>query len=119
MSLDRFFHRTYSTSEYNCAHFVVEVWRELTGQDVRDAMSGFLYAPRDRRVVKSRLAGVRFLERPVSPCFVYMQRRGCAPHVGIFKDDRVIHITAESNVQFVPLDIATLGFKRVRFFHVN
>lgn len=115
MSVDKYFNRTYSARDYNCAHLVCEVWKDLTGHDIADTLQGFLTAPVTRRAQLSRLRTLRIVAEPCTPCIVFMQRRKCAPHVGIWVRGRVLHILENTGVQFQHLEVATLGFTRVRF----
>lgn len=114
--IDPLFSRRYSAARYNCAHFVIEAWRTITGQDVEDKLRGVLCAPTQRRLDLDRLRGVEFLAAPKSPCFVLMQRPRGLAHVGIWYKERVLHLLESGGVQYMPLEIASLGFNRVRFF---
>ena len=113
--IDRFFSRRYSPDKYNCAHFVIEVWQALVGQDLEERLHGVLCAPTRRRLDLDSLRGIELLSVPRSHCLVIMQRRGFA-HVGIWFNGRVFHLLEVGGVQYMPLEIATLGFNRVRFF---
>lgn len=113
--IDRFLPRVYDPANYNCAHFVCEVWEAETGQPIGEALAGFL-APRSARVADMRQRS-KFtrLERPKSPCLVLMDRPKLAPHVGMYLRGKVLHIQ-EKGVQYMPLPIATYGYKSVRFY---
>jgi hypothetical protein len=116
VSVDRYFQRRYNAKDYNCAHFVCEVWADIKGDDLTIALRGLLCPWSDRRAVIGDLRAIRMLSAPESPCVVYMHSRLRDTHVGIFIRDRVLHLTERSGVQFQPLDVASLGFQRVRFF---
>ncbi len=118
MSIDQFFNRQYSAGDYNCAHFVSEVWRHVTGEDISQQLSGFLLPPRDRAAKVKIRRRFRRLEKPKSPCIVLMQRPGASAHVGVFILGRVFHIRREG-VEFQPLEVVTLGFKTHRFYDVK
>lgn len=115
MSIDVFFNKRYDRRSYNCAHFVCEVWKHITGEDLSAKLTGFLKAPEDRRAVLSDLRSFKRLQAPESPCVALMQRRGSAPHVGIFLRGRVLHIH-EMGVEFQPIDVASRGFERIGFY---
>lgn len=115
MGIDKFYNRKYDEVNYNCAHLVCEAWEAETGVDIAHNLRGFLLPPSERRVVLSDLRPLTALEVPTSPCIVLMQQRRHAPHVGLFLRGKVLHIK-ESGVEFQPLEVATLGFKRVRFY---
>ncbi len=114
--IDKYFNRTYSARDYNCAHFAVEVWRDLTGEDLGETLAGFLCAPSSRVADFASLRRVRFLARPLPLCLAYMQRPPGRPHVGIWYKGAVLHLLENSSVQYMPLEVAAVGFKRTRFF---
>lgn len=96
--IDQFLSRR-RTKQYNCVAFANEVWQAMTGTAV------------DLNDVRRTAV---FLSKPVSPCFVLMQRRGLA-HVGIWWRGKVLHLL-ESGVHYMPLEIASVGYPKVRFF---
>lgn len=109
------FNRQYNRETYNCAHFVCDVWKELTGKDIEKELSGFLRPPKERQAGMDLRRTFRKLEKPESPCVVLMQRPGTVPHVGVFVRGKVIHIH-ERGVEFLPLDIAARGFDRLGYY---
>lgn len=115
MSVDKYFSKRYHRSNYNCAHFVCDVFEDLRGASVSEVLRAFLCAPKNRKPSKRDLLKAIVLENPVSPCVVLMQRRD-ETHVGVYLRGRVLHILERGGVQFQPLEVATLGFTKVRFF---
>jgi len=115
MSIDCFLGRTYNKDNYNCAHFVVEVWEHLTGVNIEDKMAGFLLPVEYRFVPFSLRRLFKKLDKPTGLCIVLMQRFGKEPHVGLYYKNRVLHITKQG-VQYMPLEIATLGFNKIGFY---
>lgn len=113
--LDSFFTRRYNRTTYNCAHFVCEVWKELTGQDLEQELTGFLRPPKERYTDPALRRKFKRLEQPQSPCIVIMQRRGSVPHTGVYVRGKVIHIH-ENGVEFLPLKIASRGFEKLGFY---
>lgn len=117
MSIDAFYHRKYDAKTYNCAHFVCEVWRSITGNDIAHKLAGFMLPPSERFVRVSLRHEFKRLTAPLSPCIVLMQQRRQAPHVGLYLRGRVFHIT-DKGVQFQPIEVATVGFKTIGFYNV-
>lgn len=115
MSIDSFFHKKYDRDHYNCAHFVCDVWRHETGEDINHALECFLRPPKDRVADPSLRNRFQKLSEPESPCLVVMHRRNSPPHAGIYLRGRVFHIH-EDGVQFQPVDVASRGFDRVGFY---
>lgn len=115
-SVDAFLDRVYNERHYNCLHFTVEVWRALTGEDIAERLDGLLSGPvADRRIRRPHTGAFLSLPDRRSPCLALMQRARIAPHVGIYLRGRVLHIR-ETGPAFEPLEIATYGWKKVRFY---
>lgn len=114
-SIDCLLGRRYHIDNYNCAHFLADAWQHVTGDDIREHLQGWLRPVPDRQFIKSDIAWFEIIGRPESPCIVVFQGKNKSPHVGLFYCNRVLHIT-ESGVHFVPLDLARIGFSRVRFY---
>ena len=106
-NLDKLFDKAYHEQTYNCLHFASEVWKELTGKD-------FTLLIND--IINNKLNKHKFeiLQEPISPCIVIMKRQNCNSHVGIFIDNKVIHLT-ELGVECYTLPIASRGFNKLRF----
>lgn len=116
-SVDEYLGRRYVVNEYNCFHFVAEVWQDLCGQDViklfGDAViEGAKSSKLSRRLVK----GFSYLDKPEDPCFVMFRNRGQSPHIGIYLRGRVLHIRYNMGVRHEPLHMAQFGFTHTRFF---
>ena len=114
--IDALFDRTYHKQRYNCVHLVCEAWQLLTGQDLSQRTAGILRAVSDGSgLQRDDTRAFERLTKPVSPCIVLMHGRKQSPHVGLFYRRKVLHIT-EQGVQYMPLDVARIGFDRVRFY---
>lgn len=87
----------------------------LTGQDVTERLTGLVGDFAGRRVNPSGVKGFTRLQSPRSPCFVVMQRTKFVPHIGIFLNGRVLHLT-ERGVQFMPIEIARSYFTGIRYY---
>lgn len=116
MSIDKYFSKKYDIDNYNCAHFVAEVWKEETGNDIRENLAGYLEPSGARRVSMSQRRAFKRLERPCSPCVVLFQSHRIAPHVGIYLRGRVLHISSKQGVRFDELSAASIGYKKVGYF---
>ncbi len=115
MSIDRFFFRTYHTTNYNCAHFACEVWESLTGQNLSIFMAGFLTGVGERRAILSNVRNFKRLKYPQSPCFALFQTSRMPAHVGIYIRGRIFHIQ-KRGVEYQPISVVLMGFKEVSFF---
>jgi hypothetical protein len=116
-SIDCFFDRKFQRPEYTCMHFADEVWQHVTGEGLSDRLGALLGPPEARRFTKAQRTAFTRLERPVSPCVAIMQSGapGASPHVGIYLEGRILHITKEG-VEFLFPEFAARGFKTVRYY---
>lgn len=115
MSIDQFYNRVYDRQTYNCAHFVTEVWAYITGCDITHIFKGFLLPPKDQYVGPELRRQFTKLDEPKSPCIVLMRRPKTVSHVGLYYRGKVLQIH-ERGVEYMPIDIATRGFKKVGFY---
>lgn len=115
MSIDALYSKTYDKNAYNCAHLVADAWELVTGNSIQEALAVFL-VPAKLRTAPASLRE-RFVrhDKPVSPCVVLMRRANTPPHVGMYYNGRVIHIT-EVGVQYQPLDVVSRGFTNVGYY---
>lgn len=101
--------------DYNCAHFVCDLWQVETGEDIRHSFEGLLMPAEARRADLRVKACFNRVRRPVSPCIVLLRRARATPHVGVYVRGRVTHL-ADSGPIRQPLEVASLGYKSVRFY---
>ena len=113
-SVDPFLDREQSKT-YNCLDFVREVWLDMTGQDITAKLTRLQGAFSDRKATVSGVKGFRRLLEPSSPCFAVMQRYLFVPHIGIYLDGRILHLT-DKGVQFQPLVVARQYFISVKYY---
>lgn len=113
-SVDPFLDRV-QTKEYNCLDFVREVWLAMTGCDITQRLTGLVGAFAARKATISGVRGFTRIPGPKTPCFVVMQRARFVPHIGIYIDGRILHLT-EQGVQFQPLVVARNYFISVKYY---
>jgi len=114
-TLDSLMGKVYDKNKYNCAHFTIDVWKVITGEDITEAFKGLLEPLKYNKATMSLREGFKRLKEPVNPCIVLMNRKGSTPHVGVWYNGKVLHLT-ESGAIYAPLDVAMLGFKQRRFY---
>jgi hypothetical protein len=105
-SIDKFLDRLPHPG-YNCRDFVREVWLELYGEDIASRL--------ESTSLGSGLANFKRLALPVSPCFVFMCRARCGPHVGIYLNRRILHMH-DSGTEFQPIEVARRYFTEIRYY---
>lgn len=116
MSIDKFFTRRYDKETYHCAHFVVEVWKHLTGDDIEGSMSGALLPVKDKFISRSIRHKFKRIKKPSGLAIVLMRGAKEGPHVGIFYKNKVLDIVEGTGVRFTPLEYASVGFNKVSFY---
>jgi hypothetical protein len=102
MSVDAYLDRV-PAPDYDCLDFVREAWHGLYGEHRFTQDRETLFALRGER-----------LDVPTTPCLVLMES-GNQPHVGIYIDGSVLHMTALWT-EFQPLAVAIRGHRKVRFY---
>jgi len=114
VSIDKYFSKHYDKQNYNCAHFVVDVYSDMFGEDLRPTLSSVLLPRHARSLSVSTARKFIVLESPENPCIVLMQRPRSDLHVGIWYNRRVLHLVS-TGVHYQPLNVASYGFSKVRF----
>lgn len=109
-SADRYLDRSYDRRRYHCWHLLCEAWRDLTGDELGLDTPGW-----DQADVAARFDSYERVSRPRSPSVVLMLRPPGVPHVGLFRNGRVLHIR-EDGVRNERLADATRGFDEVRYY---
>lgn len=114
--------REFHWRNYNCFHFVRDVWLDLTGVDLGDlspteatpgSMQGAFTAGEEALLGANKVARI---PRPVDPCIVLMLRPRVLNHVGIFTQRRVLHLAPRLQVRLEDFKLATMSFNEVRFY---
>ena len=118
MSLDVFIKKKYDADNYNCAHFVSEVWEYLYQQNINKNLQGFLLPITDKYVLMDLRKAFKKLKKPQEPCIVLMCRFNGSSHVGIYRKRKVFHLR-EDGVALENLRVASIGFKRVNFYEIE
>jgi len=93
MNLDEFHYKKYHAVEYNCSHFARDLWLKLTGSDIGDLVGAFNSGCLDSAMPARR--GLQKLEQPQDPCLVWLAKPNVPPHIGVFVERRVFHMTPD------------------------
>jgi hypothetical protein len=104
-------------NDYNCLDFVREVWLGLFNDDVKrrlDALCAGVHSS-DGVIKLSGVKGFEKLDAPISPCFVVMQRSRLQPHIGIFYNNRILHLR-DNGVEYQPLQVARRYFTKIGYY---
>lgn len=118
MSIESLYNKQYNENNYNCAHFVRDAWLILKGEELSTGLAGLLAGPRMREVSAHSLAAFEALSDPQSPCLALFRAFGRDPHVGIWLNGKVLHLT-ENGVNYIQLEDVMVCFNQVRFYNVK
>lgn len=105
-ALNKFVNRVYHHSDYNCSHFVAEVWLFLTGEELP-----FLNKP---MTLTNRLFK-KPLKKRCDPCIVMFRSSGCTAHAGVYTQGGVLHLT-EQGVRHQTVDYIAMSYDSVRYY---
>ena len=107
--------KKYDEHSYHCVHFALDVWEELTGDDLR-ANFARLLAPL-RECTATRECSNRFAEvpAPVNPCLVVMRNGARQPHLGVFVDGKVMHLQHAGPMAVAPHNVVA-RYRDVRYY---
>lgn len=115
MSVDIYLSRSYDRKLYNCGHFAADVWKDITGIDISEAISGLVMPTGKGRAILANLRAFKRLTGPISPCIAMLSPPRGQAHVGIYLRGKILHIT-ELGVHFDYIEVASCGFNHVRFY---
>ena len=103
------------TAAYNCANYAAEVWESEGLGDLRPVLCGFLTKGKVGEASAGAITALRRIPRAIEPCLVIMRSGKAVPHVGVFIRGRVQHLDVTAPIR-QPLEIATIGYRSVRFY---
>ena len=89
-SVDKYLDKKYNFHNYNCSHFVAEVWKDLTGENISELCQSFV--KQDPDFCKTKLRARKRLRQPETPSVCFMQAHNLAPHAGVYMDGKILHI---------------------------
>lgn len=105
----------YDDTHYNCLHFAVDIYRDITGKDIGLYVGELMTGKNARTINPSKLKDFIPLDTPRNPCLAVMH--GQAVHAGIFYHNQIIHLT-EAGIQCVPPHIAQLQHGKIRYYDI-
>lgn len=112
VSLDAFLDRRKSPT-YKCFHHAAEVWEHITGERLQDRVASYV---EHGALSLADARGFKQLDKPTSPCLILMENANDdEPHLGVFFERKVMHLAAHG-AEYQPMVVATIGFKKVRFY---
>lgn len=115
MNLDRLFLKEYHEANYNCSHFVVDAYKEITGVDVSEFLLGFMHEKKDRRVfknIKKSFEQVRDIKDKTLLCLMTNLHE---KHAGVLYKNKIFHLK-KNRVEYQCIEVASRFFTKVNFY---
>jgi hypothetical protein len=110
--LDPLFFRE-RTEAYKCFQHADEAWMMLTGESLSERVKSYVQTG---AVSLSDAKSFTVMPTPQSPCLVLMDNGPSTEmHVGVFYEDKIIHLTKREGVEYRSVADVTYGYNRVRF----
>lgn len=101
----------------NCWHFVRDVWRDLTGDDIGEPELATCAPGEFDEIIDAWR--MRFVEcdqpKGRTSAIALFLRRGHVPHVGVWFQGRVLHFK-RTGVQYDTLRVASAGFPAIKYY---
>lgn len=113
MSVDKWLHKRYKLNQYTCSDFSREVFLDLTGIDIADALQGLLEA-HSSGLTRAHVRRFRALREPVDPCLVVMQKPKHPVHLAVYVRGRILQLT-QQGVTYFPPAVATCFHTSFRY----
>jgi len=115
VNIDDFMQHVFVEERYTCMEFACDVWAAATGEDLKNRLGSVMRREFGMGETLRAFKSFRRLREPVSPCLVYMTRLNSEPHMGVYLDDSVLHLTTRGP-EYLPLALASRGFTHIRFY---
>ena len=114
--VDDFHFKIYDSKNYNCSHFTRDLWLFLKGQDICDMV--YAWNSNDLPNAMASRKGLNRLEKPVDPCIALFARKGDPPHIGVFIEGMIFHMT-ENGPELQDLSFVMANFDSVKYYLCN
>lgn len=115
MNFDTLFLKEYDDKNYNCSHFVVDVYREITGIDISDLLLGFMRPKHERQVFKNIRKNFGQTSVIKNKTLLCLMSNNHEKHAGVFYKNKILHLR-KNGVEYQNISVATRFFKKVNFY---
>lgn len=117
MNLDRYFTKLYHPRDYNCMHFTRDVIKDFTDTDIMEFVKSVMISDINRKIDKDLAVNAKKLkvETPENFCVAHMRQGILPPHVGVYINGKILHIT-HYGVQYVEPEAARIGYLDMRYY---
>lgn len=115
MSFDALFLKEYDDKNYNCSHFVVDAYKEITGIDISDLLLGFMRPRHEREVFKNIRKNFRQVYDIKNKTLLCFMVKAHEKHAGILYQNKILHLR-KGGVEYQNISVATRLFTKVNFY---
>jgi len=115
VSFDTLFLKEYNDENYNCSHFVVDAYKEITGIDISDLLLGFMCQRQDRKVfnsIRENFGQINVIKNKTLLCLMSNSHE---KHAGVLYKNKILHLR-KTGVEYQSIAIATRFFAKVDFY---
>ena len=89
--LSPFYAKRFHPQNYNCGHFVFEVYLKLTGKNLQGITSSLMV--KDYSRFKTEKKKLTKIETPDKLCVAVTSRKSNELHAGVYMDGKILHLT--------------------------
>lgn len=118
-NFDKLLFKTYDYEQYNCAHFLVECWKELFDLDFSFMLPSakHLGLGEEHKINNIKdFKRFKLIKKPISPCVILCKSVATnESHFATFYKNKVLQITY-SGVSFLPREVAFLMLKDIKYY---
>lgn len=115
LDLDKYRTKRYDDKYYNCLHFAVDIYKDITDKDLDIYVNDLMTDRENRKINTAKLKNLVSLKIPTDPCLAVMH--GSELHTGIYHQGLIIHLT-ESGVNCTPPHIAEIKQGRLTYHEI-
>lgn len=116
IDLSKYHAVTYDDKRYNCLHFAVDIYKNITGNDMGLFVDELMTDKHHRIINPAKLKNFTQIHTPTDPCLAVM--RGQAVHAGIYYSNTIIHLT-EAGIQSTPTHIAQVQYGNISYYTIE
>lgn len=119
ISIDPLLKKKFDRDHYHCVHFTVDAGKHLFNYDFSHCfigLTGSLNGPLN--LSRTNFEQAEQIERPKLGSIVLMLTLDNKHHVGIYYDNRVLHLS-ETGPRFETLRSIKRQYKNLRYYHVK
>lgn len=118
-SIDMMIDRRYDSDRYHCVHFVIDAGKCLFGYDFSVNFLGVDQSLSDNgSPTRHTVANAERTHTPTNGTVVLMNRFDNALHVGLYIDERVLHLS-ENGVRYETIRTLQRSYKRIRYYNAK